>query len=82
MKAIIRFLVGAAATLIVAIIAFNYFTIDQQGKLDEVNHFEQVGKGVGLGIKAIGKIPGQVKESQEYQDFKWAVEESLKDTVQ
>jgi len=39
MKAIIRFLVGAAATLIVAIIAFNYFTIDQQGKLDEVNHF-------------------------------------------
>jgi len=35
-----------------------------------------------LGIKAIGKIPGRVKESQEYQDFKLAVEESLKDTVQ
>ena len=82
MRAIIRFVLGAAAVLIIAIISFNYFTISNEGQMDQVNHFEEVGKGVGLGIKAIGEIPGKVRDSEEYQDFKQAVSKSLNDTVQ
>ena len=61
----------------VAVICFGYFGIYQRGELQETNHYTQIGKGIGKTFTETSKLPGKVKESQPWQDFK----EGLSDTT-
>tara|TARA_B100000963_G_scaffold5095_1_gene3855 strand:- start:6174 stop:6407 length:234 start_codon:yes stop_codon:yes gene_type:complete len=61
----------------IAVITFGYMGIYQRGELNETNHFKQIGKGIGQTFTETTKIPGKIKESQQWQDFK----EGLSDTT-
>ena len=52
--------------------------IYQRGELNETNHFKQIGKGIGQTFTETSKIPGKIKESQQWQDFKEGFSDTTK----
>jgi hypothetical protein len=77
----IKFLVKAFIVAVAAVISYQYLIIYQTEDVTEVDHFEQVGRGIGKTLKVTSEIPGQVRESEGYQTLKQSIKEELKDTV-
>ena len=78
----IKFLVKAFIVAVAAVISYQYLIIYQTEDVTEVDHFEQVGRGIGKTLKVTSEIPGQVKESKGYQTLKESIQQELKDTIQ
>lgn len=62
----------------VAVICFGYLGIYQKGELQETNHYRHIGKGIGKTFKETSKLPGKVKESQQWQDLKEGFSDTTK----
>lgn len=77
----IKFLVKVFIVAAAAVISYQYLIIYQTGDVTEVDHFEQVGRGIGKTLKTASEIPGQVRESEGYQTLKESIKEELKDTI-
>ncbi len=77
----IKFLVKAFIVAAAAVISYQYLIIYQTEDVTEVDHFEQVGRGIGKTLKVTSEIPGQVRESEGYQTLKESIKEELKDTI-
>lgn len=78
MRGIIIFIAKAFLILVVALISYRYFVIYQNGEIDKVNHFEEIGKGTGDVIVKTKKVYKVVKESDELNDLKDGFNEALK----
>ena len=54
----IKFLVKVFIVAAAAVISYQYLIIYQTGDVTEVDHFEQVGRGIGKTLKVTSEIPG------------------------
>ncbi len=77
----IKFLVKAFIVAAAAVISYQYLIIYQTDDITKVNHYEQVGKGIGKTLNETSKIPGRIRESEGYQTLKQSIKEELKDTI-
>ena len=78
----IKFIIKAFIVVTVAVIVYQYLVAYQTEDVTEMNHYEQVGKGVGKTLKETSKIPGKIRESEGYQTLKESIKQELKDTIQ
>lgn len=56
--------------VIVATVSYNYFNINQNGKLKDTNHFEEFGKSTSEAIDHIKKVYPTIRDSKQLEDFK------------
>lgn len=80
MRKFILFILKISFVIIIAFVSYNYFTINQDGKIDNVNHFEEIGKGTGEAINNIKKVYPAIKNSKQLEDFKNGYK-SKRDTI-
>jgi len=78
MRRLMIFILKTFLVLVVALISYRYFVIYQNGEIDNVNHFEEIGKGTGDVIVVTKRTYKIVKESEELKDLKDGLKEALK----
>ena len=78
----IKFLIRTFIIVVAAVISYQYLIIYQTDDITEVDHYEQVGQGIGKTLKVTSEIPGKIRESEGYQTLKESIKQELKDTIQ
>tara|TARA_R110002074_G_scaffold115453_9_gene246377 strand:+ start:2334 stop:2564 length:231 start_codon:yes stop_codon:yes gene_type:complete len=56
--------------VIVSTVSYNYFKINQSGKLKDTNHFEEFGKSTSEAFGNIKKVYPTIRDSKQLEDFK------------
>ena len=56
--------------VIVSTVSYNYFKINQSGKLKDTNHFEEFGKSTSEAFGHIKKVYPAIRDSKQLEDFK------------